>query len=306
MFTSSAGAGDPHRRGPAVTAIGDPYATLGDLYATRRQPDHRIGREIWAALGDARTVANVGAGTGSYEPAGRRVVAVEPSPVMIAQRAAGAAPVVRGRAERLPFADQSFDAALAILTVHHWTDAAIGLAELRRVAGRQVVLTWDPEVTAEFWLVKDYLPQVAERERTLACLTVVTRELGRAPDEPPARELAPDVGGLAARGLGRAPDEPAARELTRGGVAPDIRVVPVPDDCTDGFLGAYWRRPEAYLSPAIRAAMSGIVLLDQEVVTVAIERLAADLTSGRWHQRHDDLLQRTELDLGYRLVVAGS
>ena len=189
---------------------------------------------------------------------------------MIDQRFTAAAPVVRSRAERLPFPDQAFDVALAILTVHHWTSPSDGLAELRRVARRQVVLTWAPEITAEFWLVKDYLPQIAERERALACLTVVVRE------------------------------------LTRGGVAPDIRVVPVPDDCTDGFLGAYWSRPEAYLSPAIRAAMSGIALLDQEIVTAAMGRLATDLTSGRWHQRHGDLLQRSELDLGYRLVVAGS
>jgi SAM-dependent methyltransferase len=252
-----------------MTAGRDPYRTLGASYAARRRPDPRVARLIDTALGDARTVINVGAGTGSYEPAGREVTAVEPSAVMIAQRPAGGAPVVQGTAECLPFPDQAFDAALAVLTVHHWESAAAGLAELRRVARRQVVLTWDPQVFARFWLVADYLPEIAERERSLACLAVVSRELGR------------------------------------GGHDVTVREVPVPVDCVDGFLGAYWRRPEAYLSPAIRAAMSGIALLDPATVTAATDRLAADLATGRWHARQGHLLERTSLDLGYRLVSAG-
>jgi SAM-dependent methyltransferase len=284
-----------------VTTARDPYGTLGAGYATHRRPDLRIARFIWAALGDARTVLNVGAGTGSYEPAVRRIVAVEPSAVMIGQRSRGAAPVVQGRAESLPFADRSFDVALAILTVHHWASAPAGLAELRRVSRRQVVLTWDPEVTADFWLVKDYLPEIAARERGLACLGVVTRELAR------GGVLA--CGGVLARGgvlVGRG-GEPVGRGvpgLHSGELV--VREVPVPGDCSDGFLGAHWRRPEAYLNPAVRAAMSGIALLDQDVVSAAAGRLAADLTSGRWHEHHGHLLQRSELDLGYRLVVAGS
>ncbi|HEY3976685.1 MAG TPA: class I SAM-dependent methyltransferase [Streptosporangiaceae bacterium] len=252
-----------------MTAGRDPYRTLGNSYATRRRPDPRIARLIGAALGDARTIVNVGAGTGSYEPADRRVTAVEPSAVMIAQRPAGAAPVMQGAAECLPFADQTFDAALAVLTVHHWASAAAGLAELRRVARRQVVLTWDPQVFARFWVVADYLPEIAERESTLACLAAVSRE------------------------------------LARGGQQVTVREVPVPGDCVDGFLGAYWRRPQAYLSAATRAAMSSIALLDQGQVTAAAGRLAADLTSGRWHKRHGHLLARSELDLGYRLVATG-
>jgi SAM-dependent methyltransferase len=251
----------------AVSTPADPYATLGNCYAMRRRPDPRIGRHIHAALGDASTVLNVGAGTGSYEPAVGQVVAVEPSPVMIAQRPATAAPVVRAVAERLPFPGQAFDAGLALLTVHHWASAPAGLAELRRVTRRQVVLTWDQAVTAGFWLVRDYLPQIAERERTMACLEVVARELGR-----------------------------ASGDLV-------IRPVPVPHDCVDGFLGAYWRRPGAYLRPAVRAAMSGIALLDQDVVTVACRRLAADLASGRWHDRNGHLLDQPEYDIGYRLVL---
>lgn len=147
-------------------------------------------------------------------------------------------------------------------------------------------MTWDPEIFAEFWLVKNYLPEIAERERKLACLNAVAHGLG-------SRGEAPVIHNAAARGAGGRNE------------APVIRVVPVPGDCTDGFLGAYWRRPEAYLSPAVRAAMSGIALLDQGVVTTASNRLATDLASGRWHEQHGHLLQRTELDLGYRLVMAG-
>jgi SAM-dependent methyltransferase len=251
----------------AVTA--DPYRVLGSSYASSRRPDPRIARQIRAALGAARTVINIGAGTGSYEPAGLAVTAVEPSPVMISQRPPGSAPVVRGYAESLPFGDQVFDAALAVLTVHHWRNAAAGLAEMRRVAARQVVLTWDPAVFARYWLVRDYLPQIAERERGLACLSVVTSA------------------------------------LTRGGGRAQVSPVMVPADCADGFLGAHWRRPEAYLDPGVRAAMSGIALLDPAVVAAGIGLLARDLSDGRWHSRQAPLLDRAELDLGYRLVVTG-
>ena len=246
----------------------DPYLVLGSSYACRRRPEPRIASQIRAALGTARTVVNIGAGTGSYEPAGLTVAAVEPSPVMISQRPPGSAPVVRGYAEALPFADRRFDAALAVLTVHHWRSAAAGLAEMRRVASLQVVLTWDPAVFARYWLVQDYLPQIAEHERGLACLSEVSKE------------------------------------LARGGRPPEVSPVLVPADCADGFLGAPWRRPEAYLDPGVRASMSGIALLDPAVVTAAVSRLASDLASGRWHARHGGLLERTELDLGYRLVVA--
>jgi SAM-dependent methyltransferase len=252
-----------------VTAGGDPYADLGISYAVRRRPDPRVAALIQAALGDARTVVNVGAGTGSYEPADRSVLAVEPSPVMLGQRPSWAAPAIRAPAESLPLPDQAFDVAMAVLTVHHWTSPAAGLAELRRVASRQVVMTWDPVAFSQFWLVRDYLPEIAERERGLACLSVVQAELGAA------------------------------------GRAVQVQAVPVPGDCSDGFLGAHWRRPQAYLQPEIRAAMSGIALLDQDTVVAGLRRLAADLASGRWQQRYGGLLARDELDLGYRLVLAG-
>lgn len=247
--------------------ITDPYAVLGRDYARSRRPDPRIADAVTSALGDARSVVNVGAGAGSYEPGDRSVVAVEPSQRMIRQRPAAAAPAVQARAEGLPFPDGAFDAGLAVLTVHHWTDVAAGLAELRRVSRRQVILTWDQAVFARFWLVSDYLPEIATHESRLACLDRVVEE------------------------------------LTAAGRTPSVIPLPVPSNCVDGFLGAYWRRPEAYLSERVRAGMSGVALLDQDVVATAVATLRADLADGHWHRHHVGLLGRTELDLGYRLVV---
>ena len=252
---------------------GDVYdrTSLAVGYSGRRQPDPRIAARLAAALGTARRVLNVGAGAGSYEPSrpDRDVVAVEPSLAMLAQRPAGSAPAVRAVAESLPFADASFEAAMATLTVHHWTDPATGLAELQRVApARQVVLTWDPQVVQRsFWLTREYLPEAIETELD--------------------------------RGLWTVDDIAGALAPVR------VEVVPVPWDCADGFFGAYWRRPEAYLLPVVRNAISALALLDPWLVDDAVRRLAADLDTGRWAQRHADLLELDELDLGYRLVVAG-
>lgn len=241
----------------------DPYRTLGAGYAVRRRPDPRLSAVIEQALGGARTVVNVGAGAGSYEPAGRRVLAVEPSPVMIAQRGPGSAPVVRAVAERLPLADRSFDAGLAVLTVHHWTDPARGLAELRRVSRRQVVVTWDPVVMSRFWLVADYLPEIGDAEAALPTCDFISRHLA------PAR----------------------------------VTELPVPHDCTDGFLAAYWNRPEAYLDASVRASISSLARLDPARVDEAMRRLRADLDAGRWQERHGRPGQATA-DVGYRLVTS--
>lgn len=239
------------------------YDRIGVGYAAYRRPDARIAARVAAALGPARTVVNVGAGTGSYEPADRAVAAVEPSAEMVRQRAPSAAPAVRASAERLPFADAAFDAALAILTVHHWPDWRAGLAEMRRVArGRVVLLTWDPE-HAGFWLVQDYLPQVLDIDRTIF---------------PSMREI----------------------EAVLGPV--QVRPVPVPWDCSDGFLGAYWRRPERYLDANARRAISIFSMLQDPDSGLA--RLRADLADGTWQRRHGSLLTRAVLDVGYRLVVA--
>lgn len=209
---------------------------------------------------------NVGAGAGSYEtPA--CVLAVEPSAVMIAQRPAGSAEAVRGVAEALPVADGAVDVATGWLTHHHWDNPAQGFAELRRVARRQVVLTWDPEVAArEFWFVRDYLPEVITHEAGLATL------------------------GAAVQGLG-----PGAK----------VEVVPVPHDCTDGFFAAHWCRPHGYLDSTVRAGISGLALLPPATVARAITRLAADLADDTWHSDYADLLHATEHDFGYRLVIGG-
>jgi SAM-dependent methyltransferase len=239
-----------------------PYSVA--TYAGSRRADPRIAAHIHAALGDARSVVNVGAGAGSYEPDDRDVIAVEPSEGMIAQRTR---PAIRALAESLPLDDGCADAAMAILTIHHWDDVAAGLRELRRVAReRVVVLHFDPVLSRRFWFVEEYLPEIGEYERD------VVR---------PER-----VGELL-------------------GLPFEVRPVPIPHDCTDGFLGAYWRRPEAFLDPVVRAAISVFAPLG-DAVAPALERLRADLESGEWERRHRNLLGLEALDLGYRLVVASS
>ena len=242
------------------------YDRIGTGYAKTRRPDPSHQRAILRALGDARSVLNVGAGTGSYEPSDRTVVAVEPSEVMIAQRPTGAAPVVRARAEGLPFGDGAFDAALAILTVHHWDDPGRGLSEMRRIAATRVVIfTADIDVWARMWLVRDYFPEIAELDRRRF---------------PPPEVIAHSLGG------GR------------------ILSIPTPGDCTDGFTPAFWKRPEAYLDPGIRAGMSSFAVIDNRSVTRGLARLARDLESGQWRARNAALLDLDELDVGHRLVVA--
>ena len=244
------------------------YDTIGRKYAGYRRPDPHLEAQIHAALGDARRVLDVGAGTGSYEPADRTVLALEPSPVMIAQRASDAAPVVLGRAETIPFPDGAFDAVLALLTVHHWDDVEVGLRELQRIAPRQVVLTWDPVAMGaeSFWLTRDYVPEASGEDWAFAAL----------------------------------PEIVAGLEDAR------VESVPIPHDCRDGFFRAYWRRPEAYLDPDVRASISALALVDEAVLAPGLERLRADLASGRWRERNAELLDLDAIDLGYRLVIAGT
>jgi SAM-dependent methyltransferase len=239
---------------------------LGGGYAAQRRPDPRIAAQIRRALGGARSVVNVGAGTGSYEPADLDVVAVEPSEVMRAQRPPHAAPCVAAQAEDLPFADAQFDAALAVLTVHHWGDWRAGCAELRRVARRRVVLTWDPAVAQSFWLVADYVAGLLDTDRRNFPATLA--------------------------------DQVQALGATR------VEPVPVPHDCFDGFLGAHWRAPERYLDPGVRRGMSVFAKTSTHHVAEGLARLEQDLRSGAWADRHRDLLELTELDLGYRLLVS--
>lgn len=237
------------------------YDTIGEGYARRRRPDPRIAAAILAALGPARSVINVGAGAGSYEPTDRAVLAVEPSALMIAQRSADAAPCVQGSAEALPAADGAFEAAMAVLTIHHWSDWRAGLREMRRVARDGVVLlTFDTE-GADFWLWRDYFPELLALDRRIM---------------PPLQAMADELGPF------------------------EARVVPIPHDCVDGFLGAFWRRPEVYLDPTARRSMSSFAKIDAQD---GLARLAADLESGAWRARNADVLDRDSLDVGYRLLL---
>jgi len=238
------------------------YDEIGDGYRDYRRPDKRIGHLILNALGDADTVVNVGGGAGSYEPAERSVIAVEPSPVMIGQRPPGSAPVVRASAMNLPFGDGSFDAALAILTVHHWPDRARGLSELRRVARDRVVIVTSDPATSGFWLTEDYFPAIRELDRQTM---------------------------------------PSMEELNRSLENAEILSLPVPHDCVDGFLGAYWRRPHAYLDDGIRKAISAFSMVDG--VDSGLARLYSDLIDGVWHRKYGHLSRQDEMDLGYRLVI---
>jgi SAM-dependent methyltransferase len=222
------------------------YDSIGVGYGSYRRPDPRIAGAIRRALGTLAPIVNVGAGTGSYEPTDRPVVAVEPSLVMI-----------------LPFCDAAFAAALAVLTIHHWPDHLRGLAELARVTRqRLVIVTYDPAATG-FWLVEDYFPAIrAIDQQTLPPLGAFQRALGPV----------------------------------------DIRPLPIPYDCIDGFLGAYWRRPYAYLDPGVRSAISAFARIPN--IDAGLARLRSDLADGTWARRYGHLLQQTALDLGYRLVIA--
>ncbi len=242
------------------------YDRMGVGYREIRRPDPRIAARIERALEDARTLLNVGAGTGSYEPADREVTAVEPSELMISQRSPGSAPVVRAMAENLPFNADSFDAAMAIITVHHWADLQTGLAEVVRVARQRVViLTFDPAPLAELWLVRDYFPRALEIHGDAM---------------PPIEEL-----------VGMLPNA-------------SVQPVPVPRLCEDGFFCAIWDRPELHLDPAVRRASSVWHLMAPDEVARGLAALEADLESGRWDERYGHLRETPKLDVGLRLVVS--
>jgi SAM-dependent methyltransferase len=241
------------------------YDTIGTTYSVTRRTEPRIAAQVWAALGDARTVLNVGAGAGSYEPSGRDVTAVEPSALMRAQRPAGAAPCVAATAESLPFEDQSFDAAMAFATVHHWQDPIAGLREMRRVARRVVVFTHESSDTGwrhRFWLTRDYLPEVADLLVGRPSLTEMARAI-------------------------RARMEP----------------VLIPWDCADGFFEAHWRRPEAYLDEKVRRGVSVWARVGPEAEHRAVRGLRDDLVSGRWAERNRDLVALDAAELGLRLLA---
>jgi SAM-dependent methyltransferase len=243
------------------------YDRTGQGYAAVRRGDPRIATRVEAALGDAHSVLNVGAGAGSYEPADREVTAVEPSRLMISQRPSGAAPAIQASAEQLPFEDDSFDAAMAMITVHHWRDLGAGLAEMARVARRRVVvLTFDPAPLADFWLV-EYFPRAFEIHSEFM---------------PPLEEIAAALDGDVS-----------------------VEVVPIPRACTDGFFIALWDRPEMHLDPEVRRGSTVWHVMEPGRIESGLSQLRADLESGRWDERHGHLREETpELDLGLRLLVA--
>ena len=243
------------------------YDRTGQGYAVVRRADPRIAARVEAALGGARSVLNVGAGAGSYEPTGREVTAVEPSALMISQRPPGSAPVVQASAEDLPFEDDSFDAAMAMITVHHWADLATGIAEMKRVArDRVVILSFDPAPLEGLWFF-DYFPRALEIHSDFM---------------PPIDDLAALLG-----------------ERTT------VEVVALPRRCSDGFFFALWDRPELHLDPEVRRGSSIWHVMEPELVERGIAGLEADLESGRWDERHGHLREETaELELGLRLLAA--
>ena len=238
------------------------YDKIGCGYANLRLPDERILGYIRRTIDEASSVLNVGAGTGSYEPSDLPTVAVEPSFEMIKQRH-NRSDVVQARAEALPFGDGSFDVSLAVLTIHHWSNLSQGLEECARSTRYRVsILTWDPDFTG-FWLTQRYLPELLELDR----------------------RIFPSIGKIL-RQLGNA----------------RVDVVPIPADCTDGFLGAYWQRPDAYLNDKIRSGMSSFARIEN--VEESIEHLRRDLHSGLWHRENRHLLSAESIDLGYRMITA--
>jgi hypothetical protein len=248
--------------------VSDPrlYDRIGKGYSTKRIPEPTWVAQIDAALGDAATVLNVGAGSGNYEPDDRSVVALEPSWQMLSQRRGGHS-AVRGVAEHLPFADAAFDATMGTLTVHHWCDRTAGLQELQRVSDRQVLVVYDPLVAHSFWMI-DYFPEALDS---------------------PLESNAPTP-----EGIGQVLD------------VVDVQTMWIPADCSDGVAAAYWRRPEAYLDPAVQRSMSLLALLPADVLERGSAQLRADLDDGTWLARHGHLLEFDRADYGYRLVIAGA
>lgn len=244
-----------------------PYDKLGAGHTATRRPDPRIAAQIHQALGDAHSIANVGAGAGTYEPCDRVVLPIATSQRRIALRAPELEPAIIGHAESLPLPSGSVDAAMALLTLHQWADWQVGVQELRRVARKRVViLTFDRSYIERFWLLRDYLPT-----------------FGRL---------------LCARFPGIEQQRVAAGEEVR------IEPVPVPHDCVDACsISAFWRRPSAYLDEDVRCGMPSFQLRGGEQLLGGLDRLAEDLRTGSWAERNSDILEYPELDLGYRLLV---
>ncbi|MBX3188625.1 MAG: class I SAM-dependent methyltransferase [Labilithrix sp.] len=245
------------------------YERIGRQYARTRREDPFIRERIEQALGDARSVVNVGAGAGSYEPLDRHVVAIEPSDTMAKQRPRGLAPAIRASAGHLPLRDASVDAAMTVLSLHHWDEERErGVRELRRVAsGRVVVVTYDPRVSGEMWLMKDYFPEVAELDRRIF---------------PSPERIIAWLGGNA-----------------------EVSPLPISRDTPDWQLGSFWAHPERVLDEDARNGTSGFARAEPDVVARVVAAVRRDLDDGTWDARYGHLRELREYDVGLRLIVAG-
>lgn len=254
--------------GSVLAKNGNPFAydVQARGYGPTRRADQQLLRALARAIGGAASVLNIGSGTAAYEPPDRRVVAVEPGPAQIASRPTGAAPVVRGVAEALPFRDRSFAAAMSVLTLQHWSDPIAGLREMARVATRRaVVLTIDPDALRNFWLYR-YLPDLAFLESVR---------------NPPLGAVQAALGGVSR-----------------------VETIMIPHDCRDSILGAYWRRPSLYLDRRVRQRVPILAEIGDDDLLDGLRRLSEDIASGAWEASYGWTQGLTEMDLGYRLVVA--
>jgi ubiquinone/menaquinone biosynthesis C-methylase UbiE len=243
------------------------YDKYGQQYSGHRQTDPEIAKYIYSALGKAKTVINIGAGAGSYEPHDRYVIAVEPSATMRVQRLKNhRSPAVNAMAETLPFDDGSFDAATAFLTVHHWPDIAKGLKELRRVTrGQIIIMTYNKDALDVFWNT-DYFPEVVDIERQRY---------------PAMQWLCETLGGNC-----------------------EIQDIPIPLNCIDGFQEAFYGRPEAFLSHHVRKAMSAWGFIPPSQQDVMISRFKNTLLSGEWDEKYGHLRNQPFFTGALRLVIA--
>jgi len=243
---------------------GAKYDTIGVKYSVQRQTDPHIAAAIHAELQGASSILNIGAGTGSYEPTSSNLTAVEPSAEMIKQRLPDGYPVIQASAENLPFANKSFSLAMSVLCMHHWEDKARAFSEINRVTSEKIVIvTWDPNADP-FWLTRDYFPEIYEMDG----------------------QIFPSI------------------DLLKNHFE-DVTVQPliIPENCIDGFLAAFWKRPEAYLQKTVRAGSSAFANMDS---SRALKFLEDDLKSGIWHKNNAEILDLTELDAGYRLITAST
>jgi SAM-dependent methyltransferase len=239
------------------------YDDIGNNYSVTRGTDPKIAKQLYAELQGATRIVNIGAGTGSYEPENMELVAVEPSSVMISQRPAGSHRVEQAFAENLPFENSSFSHAMTVLSMHHWQDRARAFQEINRVTTEKfVAITWDPQAQP-FWLTQDYFPEIYEMDKAIF----------------------PDL-----------------KELNEYFDEVTMRPLQIPSDCQDGFLTAFWKRPEAYLSSKVRQAMSPFSKIKN--LSEGLQKLEDDLASGVWARNNHAILGASYLDVGYRLISA--